>query len=142
MRRFVPILAVLSTLVLPAFPNNPQLPEEVTSEHNPGKRSEIALASADRLLDEARSHYKAGETQRGEEELDLIRRLADECFSSAQEAHKSKYWKKAEMRIAALSRRVHSLAEELDYTQREKANQLAEHLDHIRDKLLAGVMSK
>ena len=141
MRRCAVVVAFLF-LALVAFAASDPLPEEVVSEHNPGKRSEIAADSADRSLDQARTFYKAGQIERGEGELDLISRLADECFTSAREAHKSKYWKKAEMKIAALSRRVHSFADELDYTQREKPNQVAEHLDSIHDKLLEGVMGK
>jgi hypothetical protein len=130
---------LLTTVVLPA---SSKLPEEVLSERNPGKRSELALDTADRLLDQARTHYKAGQPQKGDEELDLISMLADECLHSTEEAHKSKYWKKSEMRIAALNRRVRSLTDELSYDQRDPGNKLAAHLDSIHDKLLAGVMRK
>jgi hypothetical protein len=133
---------LLLPLAAVAFSQATGLPEEVTSEHNAGKRSEIAVTLADKSIDQARSYYRAGDAARGDSELDLVRQLADECFSSAERAHKSKYWKKAEMRIAALSRRVRSLTEELGYEQREKGRDLADHLDSIHDKLLAGVMSK
>jgi hypothetical protein len=128
---------------VPLFrPPSAELPEAVAAERNPGKRSEIAVETADRSLDQARADYKAGRPEQGGAELDLVARLADECLSSTEEAHKSKYWKRSEMRIAALNRRVRSLAEELDYTQRDKANEVAAHLDSIHDKLLAGVMKK
>lgn len=130
---------LLTTVVVSA---SSKLPEEVLSERNPGKRSELALDTADRSLDQARTYYKAGQQQKGEEELDLISMLADECLRSTEEAHKSKYWKKSEMRIAALNRRVRSLTDELSYDQRDPGNNLAAHLDSIRDKLLAGVMRK
>lgn len=119
-----------------------QLPAEVTGERHPGKRSEMAIDAADRSLDQARAYYKAGQEERGEEQLDLISKLADECLSSTEEARKSKYWKKSELRVAALTRRVRSFAEELSYNQRDKANQLAAHLSSVHDKLLAGVMKK
>ena len=136
------IAAVLVPMLAVVLPASSRLPQEVESERNPGKRSEIAIDAADRSLDRARAYYKAGQQGKGEEELDLISRLADECLRSAQEAHKSKYWKKAELRIAALNRRVRSFSDELSYDQRDKPNQLAEHLDSIHDKLLAGVMRK
>lgn len=135
-------VAAFFLLVAMTLPASSQVPEEVLSEHNPGRRSEIAVDTADRSVDQARADYKAGRQRQGEEELDLISRLADECLSSTEEAHKSKYWKKSEMRIAALNRRVRSFADELDYDQRDKANKLAAHLDSIHDKLLAGVMRK
>jgi hypothetical protein len=135
-------LAAFFLLAAAAVCQTTGLPEEVTAERNPGKRSEIAVTLADKSIDLARTYYRAGDAGRGDSELDLVRQLADECFRSAEQAHKSKYWKKAEMRIAALSRRVRSLVEELGYEQREKGRELADHLDSIHDKLLAGVMSK
>jgi hypothetical protein len=136
---FPVLLMLFFAASLPAWS---QLPAEVTAERNPGKRSEIAIDAADRSLDQARAHYKAGQDQQGEEQLDLISQLADECLTSTEQAHKSKYWKKSELRIAALNRRVRSFAEELSYNQRDKANKLAAHLDSVHDKLLAGVMKK
>jgi hypothetical protein len=133
------VLTLLMAAILQAWSH---LPAEVTAERNPGKRSEIAIDAADRSLDQARAYYKAGQEQQGEEQLDLISKLADECLSSTEQARKSKYWKKSELRVAALNRRVRSFAEELGYNQRDKANELAVHLDSIHDKLLAGVMRK
>jgi hypothetical protein len=133
------LIAVSVTILLPA---GDQLPPAVSSQHNPGKRSEIAIDAAEKSLDQARVYYKEGQQQRGEEELELIARLADECLSATQEARKSKYWKKSELGIAALHRRLRSFTDELSYDQRDKANELAAHLDSIHDKLLAGVMGK
>lgn len=134
---------VLLMLFFPAsLSASSDLPVEVTGERNPGKRSEIAIDAAERSLDQARAHYQAGQEQQGEDQLDLISKLADECLSSTEQARKSKFWKKSELRIAALNRRVRSFAEELSYNQRDKANQLAAHLDSVHEKLLAGVMKK
>lgn len=118
------------------------LPAEVTSERNPGKRSELAIDLADKALDQARSFYQSGDTARGESQLDLIANLADECFASAQQSHKAKYFKRDEMKVSALTRRVRSFMDDLSYEQRDKARRLASHLDAIHDKLLAGVMGK
>jgi hypothetical protein len=120
----------------------PPLPAEVRAERNPGKRSELAIALADRSLDQARECYKTGDITRAEAELASIRGLGDECLTAAREAHKSRAYKKAEMKVQALARRVRSLADELGYDQRDPAIRLAEHLESIHDKLLAGVMSK
>jgi uncharacterized protein YciU (UPF0263 family) len=118
------------------------LPEEVRAEHNPGKRSEVAIELADRSVDQARAYFAAGDVKRGDSELALIGSLANECYNSTLEAHKSKYWQRAEMKVAALHRRIHSLLEELDFEERGKAAELAAQLDEIHDKLLAGVMGK
>jgi hypothetical protein len=120
----------------------PPLPAQVQAEHNAGKRSELAIALADEAIDRARDYYKKGDIARAEAELADVRGLADECLNAAREAHKSRSFKKAEMRVQAIARRVRSLADELGYDQRDTAIRLAEHLESIRDKLLAGVMGK
>jgi hypothetical protein len=116
--------------------------DHVRSERNPGRRSEMAMNMADESLDRAREFYRSGDSQHGEEQLALVDKLADECLSSVEAAHKSKYTKKAELRVAALGRRVDSLADDLGYEQRGKAREVHSHLEAIHDKLLAGVMGK
>jgi hypothetical protein len=116
--------------------------DEVKAERHPGRRSELALRNADESVDRAREFYRSGDLKRGDEELTLVEQLADECLSSVEEAHKSKYTKKAELRVAALSRRVSSLADDLGYDQRDKAHEVHSRLEEIHDKLLAGVMGK
>ena len=118
------------------------LPPEISQEHNAGKRSELAIDFADKLIDQARTYYESGAAERGDDELELAGALADECYKAARKAHKAKYWKKAEQKVSALSRRVQALMEDLDFSRRDKAKDLVEHLDSIHDKLLAGVMGK
>jgi Skp family chaperone for outer membrane proteins len=97
---------------------------------------------AGKTLDQARAAYEAGDTAHGDEELDLVAKLAEECLSATQESHKARYWKRAELKVAALARRVRSLTEDLNYDRRDKAQELASELDAIHEKLLAGVMGK
>jgi hypothetical protein len=127
---FVPVLKAESFL------------DEAQAERNPGKRSEIALELADKSLDQARDYYVSGNPAKGDSELDMIDSLATECLTSVEEAHKSKYWKKAELKVAALMRRVNSLIGDLNYDQRGKAQELETHLGQVHDRLLAGVMAK
>jgi hypothetical protein len=124
------------------LPASSELPSEVRNEHNSVKRFEVAIDLADESVDRARSAYKSGDQKRAETELDLVSALADDCLHSAEEMHKSKYWKKAEQKIAALRRRLKSLTDDLGYDQRDKAKEVSEHLDSIHDKLLSGVMGK
>ena len=116
--------------------------DEAQAERNPGKRSEIALELADKSLDQARDYYHSGNPLKGDSELDMIDNLATECLSSVEEAHKSKYWKKAELKLSALMRRVNSLINDLNYNERGKAQELETHLSRVHDQLLAGVMAK
>ena len=116
--------------------------EEVKSEPNPGKRVEIALDFAGKSLDDARADYLNGKTEQGNQLLSQIDQLVEECLSSVQEAHKHKYWKRAEMAVSALSRRVDSLLDDISWDQRDRARELRAQLENIHDKLLAGVMAK
>lgn len=116
--------------------------DEVKNQPNPGKRSELAIEAANRSLDEARESYLGGNSTKGDSEIKEVATLADECLSSVEQANKYRYWKKAELRIRQLTRRVESLADDLGYDQRAKAQELRAHLDQIHDKLLAGVMRK
>jgi len=116
--------------------------DEVKNEPNPGKRSEMAMEVANRSLDEARESYLGGDVKKGDAEIIEIETLADECLSSVEQAKKYRYWKKAELKIRQLTRRVESLSNDIDYDQRGKAQELRAHLDQVHDKLLAGVMRK
>jgi hypothetical protein len=116
--------------------------DEVKNESNPGKRSELSIEAANRTLDEARAAYLSGNSKKGDSEMLDVQNLADECLSSVQEANKYRYWKKAELKVRQLTRRVETLSDDLGYDQRGKAQELRAHLDQIHDKLLAGVMRK
>lgn len=119
-----------------------ELPSEVTAERNPGRRSEIAADVASTALAQARAAYESGNDAHGDEELELVGKLANECLEATKESGKQRYWKRNELKIAALARRVRSLANDLSYDQRGKAQELAAQLDAVHDKLLAGVMKK
>jgi hypothetical protein len=116
--------------------------DDVKNESNPGKRSELSIEAANRTLDEARAAYLGGNATKGDSEMQDVETLADECLSSVEQANKYRYWKKAELKVRQLTRRVETLSDDLSYDQRGKAQALRAHLDQIHDKLLAGVMRK
>jgi len=116
--------------------------DEVKNESNPGKRSELSIEAANRTLDEARAAYLAGNSKQGDSDMHAVETLADECLSSVEQAKKYRYWKKAELKVRQLTRRVETLSDDLGYDERGKAQELRAHLDQIHDKLLAGVMRK
>ena len=118
------------------------LPREVKSERNPGKRSEIAIDLAAKALDQARTDYDKGDAAQGDSQLDEVGMLADACLDAARESRKQRYLKHAEQRTAMLARRVRGLIDDLSFDERDKAQRLASQLDAIHDKLLAGVMGK
>lgn len=118
------------------------LAELKATEHNPVKRSKKALVLADTAFDNARDFYNKGEIDRGDAALDNMTQALKFCLESLQEAKKGKYYKKAELDVALLQRRMSSLLEDIDIQDRGWANQTSRTLDQIHDKLLAGVMRK
>jgi hypothetical protein len=141
-RLFLSSVFLLAAAVVRSAAGAGMLPPELTAQHNPGKRSELAIELAAKALEQARGYYEAGKAEEADAQLDLVEELAKECLASARESRKEKYWKRAELKTAALSRRIRSLIEELNYNQRDRAQLLAKQIDSIHDKLLAGVMAK
>ncbi len=115
---------------------------ELRAEHNPAKRSEMALAFADEAFDNARELYGKGQIQAGDAQLENMTNVLRECVASLQEAHKSRYYKKAELKVASLQRRLQGLLDDLSVEQRGWAEYTGRKLDEIHDKLLNGVMGK
>lgn len=112
------------------------------TEHNPARRSEKALVLADSAFDNARDFYSRGLINKGDAQLDNMTKALDVCVESLQEARKAKYYKKAELNVALLQRRMASLLEDIDIQERGWAEQTNRMLDQIHDKLLTGVMKK
>lgn len=115
---------------------------ELEAEHDPAKRYDKALALADTAFDNARAFYNKGEIQKGDAELENMTDALKECVGSLQVAHKAKFYKKAELRVAYLQRRMQGLLQDLSVQERGWAEYTQRKLDEIHDKLLDGVMRK
>jgi len=87
-------------------------------EHDPGRRSEKALVLAENDFDNARDLYEKGEIQKGDAQLEDMTNALNECVASLDLAHKAKSYKKAEMRVATLIRRMDSLVEDIEVQKR------------------------
>lgn len=115
---------------------------ELKAEHDPAKRSEMALSFADTAFDNAHDFYIKGEIDKGDAQLEDMTTALNECVVSLAMAHKAKFYKKAELKVAYLQRRLQGLLDEIDVQQRGWAEQTQRKLDQIHDKLLDGVMRK
>jgi hypothetical protein len=115
---------------------------ELEAVHDPGRRSDKALTLADTAFDNARELYTKGEIKRGDAELDNMTSALKECVGSLQTAHKARFYKKAELRVAYLQRRMQGLLDDLSVQERGWAEYTQRKLDDIHDKLLDGVMKK
>jgi hypothetical protein len=115
---------------------------ELEAVHDPARRSDKALTLADTAFDSAREFYIKGEIKRGDAELENMTWALKECVGSLQTAHKARFYKKAELRVAYLQRRMKGLIDELSLQERGWAEYTDRKLDDIHDKLLDGVMRK
>ena len=111
-------------------------------DHESGKQSEPALNSAEIAFDTAREAYAKGEVHKGDAALETMTGDLNSCLASLESAHKSRPYKKAELRVAILQRRMASLLEDINIQDRGWAEQTNRKLEEIHDKLLAGVMRK
>ena len=116
--------------------------DEIKAEHDPARRSEKALAFADMAFDSARDFYTKGEVHKGDAQLEDMTNALNECVQSLEEAHKARFYKKAELRVAYLQRRMKGLMDDIEMQQRGWAEYTQRKVDEIHDKLLDGVMKK
>lgn len=132
------LVATAAVAVLPAQ----SLLDEIKAEHDPARRSEKALIFADTAFDTARDFYSKGEVHKGDAQLEDMTNALNECVQSLEAAHKARFYKKAELRVAYLQRRMKGLLDDIEMQQRGWAEYTERKLDEIHDKLLDGVMRK
>ncbi len=116
--------------------------DELKLEHDPGKRSELALNFADEAFAGAKALYAKGDVHQGDALLDQMTVALQECASSLDSAHKAKYYKRAEMKVAYLQRRMQGLLQDLGAEERGWAEFTDRKIEDIHEKLLNGVMRK
>jgi hypothetical protein len=115
---------------------------ELETERDPARRSDKALTFADAAFDNARDFYSKGQIKKGDAELENMTNALKECVGSLQAAHKARFYKKAELKVAFLQRRMQGLVDDLSIPERGWAEYMQRKLDDIHDKLLDGVMRK
>ncbi len=118
------------------------LPTELRAEHDPAKRSEMALNFADTFFDNAHDFYTKGEIDKGDAQLEDMTNALNECVVSLAIARKAKFYKRAELKVAYLQRRMQTLLDDIELQRRGWAEQTQRKLEEIHDKLLEGVMRK
>jgi len=118
----------------------------VRSESDPEKRSELALANADRAIDAARQSYKDGDDKAAQAAIQEVGESVDVSYDALEHAHKaprkSKYYKSAELKVRALMRRLASFRDEVSFDSRQTVDGVIKKLSDVHDQLLNGIMSK
>ena len=118
----------------------------VKSEPDLEKRSELALASADHAIDEARQAYNSGNDQAQQAALNEVKEFVEASYDALERTNKnprrSKYYKNAELKVRALMRRLTSFREEVGFETRQSVDAVLKKLTDVHDQLINDVMSK
>ena len=120
--------------------------DAVKSEPDLEKRSDRALDLADKSLSASRDLYSAGEYKKALAGLEDMRQSVDLARDSLVESHKSpsksKYFKRAELRLRGLARRLEEFARDCALDDRPAVEALAAHVNQVHDDLLSGILEK
>jgi hypothetical protein len=118
----------------------------VKSEPDLERRSELALANADKDMDAAKQAYSGGDDQAEQQALTELRDLVDVSYDalehSKQAPRRSKYYKNAELKLTALLRRLNSFRDQVSFESREAVDAVIKRVSDVHDELLAAIMSK
>jgi hypothetical protein len=110
------------------------------------RRSELALANADRAIDDARKAYADGDGSAQKAALDEIQESVQVSFSALDQMHgkprNSKYYKHAELKTRALIRRLNGFREEVGFESQQSIDAVVKSVSEVHDRLVDAIMSK
>jgi hypothetical protein len=118
----------------------------VKAEPDLNRRSELALLNADSKIDEARQAYQAGDETAEEAAIQEVAESVTISYASLEQTHdaprKSKYYKRAELKVSALMRRLSGFRDEVSFDFRPRVEGALKTLSDIHDELLSDIMSR
>jgi len=118
----------------------------VKSEPDLDKRSEMALANADRAIDDARKAYNDGDQKGVQAGLDEVSESVSLCYDALQHSRtaprKSKYYKRAEQKLQTLIRRLSGFRDDVSFETRQSVEKVINKLSEMHDDLITDIMSK
>ncbi len=119
----------------------------VRSEPNLEKRSEKALENANRAIDEARAAYKNSEMSTFEALLHEVQESTELSYQSLEDTGKAarrspKYFKRAEMKMHSLAKRLDGLSMEVNLEQRPEVDAVKKTVSDLEDKLVFEIMTR
>lgn len=137
----------LSSLVLAVLLLHAGDADLVNQEPDLEKRSELALAHAEKAIEQARKAYTDGEIEAFQAGLTEAASLARISYKSLQDTgkparKKPKYWKRAEKKLRELVRRVGSFEKDVSLEDRPAVQALEGELNDLRDRVLNDIMTK
>ena len=118
----------------------------IKSDPNPEHRSELALDYANAALGSARTAYEDGDVAKMQESLDsageAVALVLESLDSSGKNPRNNKFYKRAELRLRDMTRRLEGLRERVGFEDRAAVEKLHEQVTDVHDKLLKSIMGK
>jgi hypothetical protein len=118
----------------------------IKTEPNLERRSDLAIENANLAIDNARAAYQAGDTKKTEAQLNEVRESVDLSLESLENSGKkprnNSHYKKAELRIGKLLRRLSGFRDEMSVDDRKPLDDVVTRLQEVHDRLLSEIMSK
>ena len=118
----------------------------VKAEPDLNRRSELALMNAEEKFDAARMAYQAGDDAAEAADIQEIADSVALCYEALEQVHgaprKNRYYKKAELRVSELMRRLSGFRDDVSFDFRPKVDAVLKRLSDIHDELLSDIMSK
>lgn len=121
--------------------------EAVKAEPSPDRRAELAIDYANTALDRAKTLYTNGDYKEAQaaafEIRDSVELCADALKATGKDPRKnSRQFKKIELRIQALVRRVKSFAQNVSIEDRPSIVKVQNRLEEINDEIVTGIFAK
>ena len=120
--------------------------DAIKSEPDLNHRSELALNNAEEKIDAARKAYEAGDNAAEAADVQEVADSVAVCYEALEQSHtqprKSRYYKRAELRISAMLRRLTALRDEVSFDSRAGVEAALKKLSDIHDEVLSDIMSK
>jgi hypothetical protein len=116
------------------------------SEPDLNRRSELALINADEKIDQARQAYQAGNESAEEAAILEVAESVTLSYEALGQTHgaprKSRYYKRAELKVTALMRRLSAFRDEVSFDFRPRVEAALKKLSDVHDELLSDIMSR
>ena len=121
--------------------------ESVRQEPNLERRAELALENANAAIDRAKQHASDAKFEKLHLAVVEVRESVELCSESLAATGKdprknTKQFKKVEMRIHQLTRRLRGFAGEVSVEDRPVIEKVANRLDEINDEIVTGIFTK
>ena len=118
----------------------------IKAEPDLNKRAELAMANADESIDAARNAWQAGREEQARAAVGDIQTSAQLAYDSLKQTHKAarnnKYYKRVELNMRELLRRLDGLHTDAPYDDRGSVEQVQKSVQDLHDQILTDIMSK